>query len=72
MPHQAQPTISFASRVPAEVDRRRRRLQAQIRCTMPELFSVALQALERSLNSGPNVSEPVATQRANSEARAEG
>ena len=52
MTRQAQPTISFASRVPAEVDARRRRLQQQIGCTVPDLLDAALRALERSLNTG--------------------
>src|SRR5262249_44362272 len=56
MSHQAQPTVSFASRVPAEVDARRRRLQEQIGCTLPDLVDKALRALEHSLNNGTHAS----------------
>lgn len=55
MARQAQPTISFASRVPSEVDARRRRLQRQMGCTVPDLLDKALRALEGSLNSAANV-----------------
>lgn len=51
MIRQAQPTISFASRVPGEVDARRRRLQRQIGCTVPDLLDKALRALECALNT---------------------
>jgi hypothetical protein len=54
MARQAQPTISFASRVPSEVDARRRRLQRQMGCTVPDLLDKALRALEGSLNSADN------------------
>jgi hypothetical protein len=50
----AQATVAFASRVPTEVDERRRRLQARIGCTVPVLISKALQALEHSLLSRDN------------------
>ena len=46
---QAQPTVAFATRVAIEDDARRRRLQAQIGCTVPDLISRALEALEDSL-----------------------
>jgi hypothetical protein len=51
---QAQPTISFATRVPVEVDARRRRLQRQTGCAVPDLLDKALRALEISLNSADN------------------
>jgi hypothetical protein len=51
MIRQAQPTISFASRVPSDVDARRRRLQRQMGCTVPDLLDKALRALERTLNT---------------------
>jgi len=47
---QAQPTVAFAARVAISDDARRRRLQAQIGCTVPDLISMALDALEHSLN----------------------
>jgi hypothetical protein len=50
----AQPTVAFASRVSTDVDARRRRLQQQIGCTVPDLISMALEALERALDAGRN------------------
>jgi hypothetical protein len=61
MTRQAQPTFSFASRVPAEVDARRRRLQRRIGCTLLDLLDKALRALERSLIRGNDKSDDIAT-----------
>jgi hypothetical protein len=49
---QAQPSVSFYCRVPAETDARRRRLQAVLdRCSISELVERALRELERSLSA---------------------
>jgi hypothetical protein len=48
---QAQPTVAFATRVAIEDDLRRRKLQAMIGCTMPQLIAMALAELERSLDA---------------------
>jgi hypothetical protein len=48
----AQPTISFATRVPLDVDARRRLLQQKIGCTVSELIDRALTELERSFCTG--------------------
>jgi len=61
MTRQAQPTVSLASRVPTDVDARRRRLQQQIGCTVPDLLDKALRALERALNRGNDGSDDIAT-----------
>jgi hypothetical protein len=57
MSRQGQPTVSFAGRVSAEVDARRRRLQERIGCTMTDLVDRALKALERSLDSNCDSSD---------------
>ena len=46
---QAQPTVAFATPVPAEVDALRRRLQRLTGDTVPDLVTKALKALEYSL-----------------------
>jgi hypothetical protein len=46
----AQPTVALATRVPIEVDARRRRLQEQTGKTVPELIDQAFLLLECSLN----------------------
>jgi hypothetical protein len=52
---QAQPSVSFYCRVPAETDARRRRLQAALdRCSISELVDRALRELERSLGARSN------------------
>ena len=61
MTRQAQPTVSLASRVPTDVDARRRRLQQQIGCTVPDLLDKARRALERALNRGNDGSDDIAT-----------
>jgi hypothetical protein len=47
MSYEAQATVAFATRVPTDVDARRRRLQRETRCTLSELIEQALVALDR-------------------------
>jgi hypothetical protein len=50
---QAQPSVSFYCRVPAETDARRRRLQMALdRCSISELVELALRELESSIIAG--------------------
>jgi hypothetical protein len=72
----AQATVAFASRVPADVDAQRRRLQARLGCSMGALIAQALHALEASIhndlkknapaNRGETESPDVSTPRAGS------
>ena len=47
----AEPFYSLNVRVDAETDRRRRRLQKQLKVTSPQLMKEALKCLEASLES---------------------
>jgi hypothetical protein len=47
----SQPTVNFFTRVPVEVDERRRRLQAQTGYSVPRLVDEALRCLEDRLQS---------------------
>jgi hypothetical protein len=51
MPKAAEPNISFAARIDMETEKRRRKLQAILNCSAPELVRRAFQALELSLKN---------------------
>jgi hypothetical protein len=58
MPQPAKPSVAIAARVSCETDARRRRLQEQLQCTVPDLIDRALLALERQTDTSSKKLDP--------------